>query len=71
MMNLEKEKHNFGLQVEPVMEVWKKVLGYLTFRKPGPDEPSSFNLKMMHGINKVSIFMFLIAIIIMVVKCLT
>ncbi len=52
------------------MEVWKKILGYITFRKPGPDEPTSFNLKVMHGINKVSIFMFLIALILMMVKLL-
>lgn len=31
--------------------------------------PHSFNLKMMHGINKISIIMFIICIIIMVSRC--
>lgn len=52
------------------MEVWKKIIGYITFRKPKPDDPTSFNLKVMHGINKISIFMFLICLIILMVKWL-
>lgn len=35
-------------------EVW----GYF-FRKKDPNRPSNFNLRMMHGINKISILMFL------------
>lgn len=38
------------------------------FQKPDPNKPSNFNLRMMHGINKISIVMFLIAIIIWVAK---
>ncbi len=38
------------------------------FQKPDPSKPTSFNLRMMHGINKISIVMFLIAIIIWIVK---
>lgn len=38
------------------------------FKKPDPDKPSNFNLRMMHGINKISILMFLAAIIIWTVK---
>lgn len=33
--------------------------------------PNSFNLKMMHGINKISIVMFLFCLIIMVTRCAT
>ncbi|MFZ9046731.1 MAG: DUF6728 family protein [Cyclobacteriaceae bacterium] len=36
------------------------------FRKKDPDRPSNFNLKMMHGINKISIIMFLICLIVIV-----
>lgn len=43
------------------------VLGYF-FRKKDPNRPSSFNLKMMHGINKISIIMFLIALTVMIVR---
>ena len=50
------------------MEVWKKILGYITFKKRDPNDPSNFNLKMMHGINKVSIIMFLIGVIVLIIK---
>jgi hypothetical protein len=38
------------------------------FQKPDPNKPSNFNLRMMHGINKISILMFLAAIIIYTIK---
>ncbi|MEP0711245.1 DUF6728 family protein [Algoriphagus sp.] len=38
------------------------------FQKPDPDQKSNFNLRMMHGINKISIVVFLLAIIVWVVK---
>lgn len=44
-----------------------EVLGYF-FRKKDPSRPKNFNLKMMHGINKISIIMFLIALIVMIVR---
>ncbi|WP_420387370.1 DUF6728 family protein [Roseivirga sp.] len=43
------------------------VLGYF-FRKKDPNRPSNFNLKVMHGINKISIIMFLIALTVMIVR---
>jgi hypothetical protein len=51
-------------------EVWKKIWSYLTFRpQKSPDgEPLSFNLKAMHTINKISIFMFLVALVILLFK---
>ena len=42
-----------------------EVFGYF-FRKKDPDRKSNFNLKMMHGINKVSIIMFLICLIVII-----
>lgn len=43
---------------------------YLSFRKQGsPDgKPVSFNLRAMHTINKISILMFLVALVIMLFK---
>jgi len=46
------------------------VFGYF-FRKKDPNRPSSFNLKVMHGINKISIVMFLIALTVMIVRFIT
>ena len=44
-----------------------EVFGYF-FRKKDPDRPSNFNIKMMHGINKISMLMFLVALIILIVR---
>jgi hypothetical protein len=41
--------------------------GYF-FRKKDPNRPSNFNLRMMHGINKISIIMFLAGIIFLLIK---
>ena len=52
------------------MEVWKKIVSYLTFRKQESPtgEEKSFNLKAMHTINKISLFMFLLALIFLCFK---
>ena len=47
------------------MEVIKKIVGYLTFRK---DTGEGSFLKSMHFINKLSILMFLVAMIVLFVK---
>jgi len=60
---LEKLKHY--LSIGPVFAYFFRV-----FRKDKAGKyPHSFNLKMMHGINKISIVMFLICIVIMVTRC--
>ena len=38
------------------------------FQKPDPNHPTSLNLRMMHGINRISIVMFLIAILVYIIK---
>jgi len=38
------------------------------FKKPDPNKPSNINLRMMHGINKISIVVFLLALIFWIVK---
>ena len=42
-----------------------ELFGYF-FRKKDPSRPKNFNLKMMHGVNKISIIMFLIAMAIII-----
>lgn len=46
---------------------FNEVLMYF-FRKKDASRPSNFNLKMMHGINKISIIMFLLGLIYIIVK---
>ena len=49
--------------------IWRKFLSYINiFGKGNPDAKGNINLKMMHGINRISIFMFIIAIIIIIVR---
>jgi hypothetical protein len=52
------------------MGVFGKILSYITFRKQNVDK-RDYNLKMMHGINRISIFMFLLAVIIMIIRALS
>lgn len=52
------------------MEVFKKILAYISFKKPEEGAPNNFNLRAMHGINKISIFMFLAAVIFMIVRAM-
>lgn len=44
-----------------------EVLGYF-FRKKDPSAKPNFNLRMMHGINKISIIVFLGGIIFLLIK---
>jgi hypothetical protein len=44
-----------------------EVGGYF-FRKKDPNRPVNINIKMMHGINKISIIIFLLGVIFIIVK---
>lgn len=44
-----------------------EVLTYF-FRKKDPNRKSNFNIKMMHGINKISILVFLMAVIVLLIR---
>lgn len=52
--------------------LFKRILTYLNpltmFRKA---EGNNFNLRMMHGINRISIFLFLFCLIVMLVRYLS
>lgn len=44
-----------------------EVGGYF-FRKKDPSRPSNINIKMMHGINKISILVFLLGVLYLILK---
>jgi hypothetical protein len=44
-----------------------EVGGYF-FRSKDPSRPSNINIKMMHGINKISIVIFLLGVIFLILK---
>jgi hypothetical protein len=45
-------------------------VGRYFFRKKDPNRPSNVSLKMMHGVNRISILMFLACVIIIVTRIL-
>lgn len=50
------------------MGVFKQLAEYLYLRKPDPDRPKTQFVKYMHGINRISLLLFILALIILVVK---
>jgi hypothetical protein len=58
---------------KPRKSSWKdffrlgEVGGYF-FRRKDPTRPTNINLKMMHGVNKISIIIFLLGVIFLVLK---
>ena len=50
------------------MGVWRQIAEYLYIKKKDPNAPNSQWIKYMHGINRISIFLFLLALIIMFLK---
>ncbi len=50
------------------MGVWRQIEEYFYIKKRDPDAPNSQWMGYMHGINRISIFMFLIGLIILLIK---
>jgi hypothetical protein len=50
------------------MGVLKQLAEYLYLRKKDPNRPDSQFVKYMHGINRISILMFLFALIVLFYK---
>jgi hypothetical protein len=50
------------------MGVFRQIAEYLYLRKKDPNRPDSDFVKYMHGINRISILLFLFAMIVMVYR---
>lgn len=51
------------------MGFWKQIAEYLYIKKRDPNEPPrNTYTRVMHGMNRISIIVFLIAVIIIIVK---
>lgn len=48
--------------------IWNQFLTYLYLRKRDPSDPKNINIRMMHGMNRISIFMFIVAIVVMIIR---
>jgi hypothetical protein len=57
------------LLIKPVtMGVWRQIAEYLWIKKRDPNAPHSKWIGYMHGMNRISILLFLLAIIIMIIR---
>lgn len=52
------------------MGILRQIAEYLYLKKKDPDAPKSQFVKYMHGINRLSIILFLLALIFIVIKLL-
>jgi hypothetical protein len=52
------------------MGVFQQIAEYLYIKKRDPNAPKDSWIRYMHGINRLSIFMFLLALVIIIVKLL-
>jgi len=50
------------------MGIWKQLAQYLYLKKRDPNAPHTQWMKYMHGINRISILMFLVALIVLLLK---
>lgn len=50
---------------------FRKILYYLNPLNLFKKDEGNLNLRMMHGINKISIFMFLFCIVVLIVRYIT
>ena len=52
------------------MGVWQQIAEYLYIKKRDPNRPHTKWVGYMHGINRLSILLFLVALIIIIIKML-
>ncbi|HEX4852482.1 MAG TPA: DUF6728 family protein [Puia sp.] len=52
------------------MGVWRQLAEYLYIKKRDPNAPASRWMRYMHGINRISIFMFLFALLVILIRVL-
>lgn len=50
------------------MNIWKQIAEYLYIKKRDPNEPRSQWMKYMHGMNRISLIMFLVVVLIIIFK---
>lgn len=50
------------------MGIWKQLAEYLYIKKRDPNEPRTQWMKYMHGMNRISLIMFIIAVLIILFR---
>ena len=50
--------------------MWQQILTYFYLRKRDPNAPRNVDLFLMHGMNRISIFVFLVALIVLITRAI-
>lgn len=50
------------------MGIFNQIAEYLYLKKPDPNRPKTQWVKYMHGINRISLLLFILALIILAIK---
>lgn len=50
------------------MGIWRQLAEYLFIKKKDPNKPVSFNTRLMHGMNRISILVFLVCLLIILLR---
>jgi hypothetical protein len=50
------------------MDFFRQIAEYLYIKKRDPNAPRDLNIKLMHGMNRISLLMFIIALLFMLIK---
>ncbi len=50
------------------MGVWRQIAEYFYIKKRDPNAPNTQWMRYMHGINRISIFMFLLGLIFLILR---
>ncbi len=66
MIEMEEDKKNTVKEYFSLGEVGRYILRI--FGKKDPNAPKSINLKLMHGINRITIVIFVLAILFFIMK---
>jgi hypothetical protein len=63
------EESNTTKKKTPIKDFFKMgEIGEYFFRRKDPSRPNNVNIRMMHGVNKLSIIVFLAALIFWIIK---
>jgi hypothetical protein len=50
------------------MGIWNQLAEYLYIKKRDPNEPRTQWMKYMHGMNRISLLMFIVALLVIIFK---
>jgi hypothetical protein len=56
------------LKPNGMKKIWDQILRYMFLKKKDPNAPHTTYVKMMHGMNRISILLFLICVVILIIR---